>query len=315
MRRTSLIAIIIAAIIAALLVMKPGTHVAPPEPPPNPAIALCNQASGSETPATADASIAICGQVLADKSSTPAARASMGRAYLAKARADAATRDFPNALKDATAALPSGDPLAHFYRGEAAARTGDYAGAVADEAAFLMGNPNGWQAFYWKAVAEDHLAGGLAAAAHDLSASARINPSYAPAVAELGLVDFKQKDLPSAYYDETRALALFMAQPAPGDADYPVANCMAFAIRAAAEVQLLRYVDAKADASAAIALGVPGEWRAMAFKNLGYVELKSGDYTGAAEALSQAQALSPDDKEVRLWLEAARQGRGGRSEV
>jgi len=290
----------------------PPARISQVAPAPNPDFLPCQAANSAETAAAADVTLAACGRVIADKSSTPAtlaaARAAGGRAYLAKASADITARDFPHALQDATAALPSGDPAAHLYRGEAEDAAGDYPAALTDESADIAAHANAWQAHYWRGLAEEHLNGKLAAAGGDLTASSKLNSAYAPAFAELGLVAFKQNALPDALYDESQALALFAAQQPSPDPDYPQANCLALTTRATAELRLSNFAGTKADAQAAIALNVPGPWRALAFKDLGYVELKSADYAGAVSALTQAQALSPKDKDVAQWLAAAQQG-------
>lgn len=292
------------------LVLKPA-HRAPPSPAaPNPDLVRCIAASPGETIAAANATLAACARVIADKAQDPGliatARAAIARASLAKARAETAAQDFPDVLKDATTALPAGGN-AYFYRGVAEDALGEYAHAVTDEAAFLAGNKDDWRALYWKGYAESRVPN-LAAAASDFAASSQINPGYAPALAEAGLVAAKRRDIPTAIYDETLALSLFNEPSASADPSYPAEHAMAFATRSTAELQLFRYVDAKTDARAAIDLGTPGPWRAEAFRDLGYVELKSADYTDAADALTQALALSPGNAQIEGWLEAAQRG-------
>jgi len=234
-----------------------------------------------------------------DQAAMAAARLASARAALDKAKAAILAGDFPRAMAQAGAALALGEPAGHLYRGEAEAHVGSYRDALADETAYLAIHRDSWEALYWRAVAERH-GGALVTAANDLTASLAINADDAPAWAELGLVAWQRMDLPGAYYDETRALDLFPAGSS--------SRAMVLSVRATAEVQLLRYADAKVDAEAALAGGAEPAWRAMALKDLGYVSLKSGEYPMAVEALTEAETLSPGDAQIAAWLAAAKLG-------
>lgn len=216
---------------------------------------------------------------------------------VAGAQAKIAAGNFKSAIADCTEALKLGnDATAHLARGEAEGELAQYQAAAADESAVLALQPNSWQALYWRAAAEDRIAGGLDAAATDLAASLKLNPKDGAAFAESGLVAFEQSRLPDAIYDETQAIVLFMTEPMDfGHAD---SHVLALAIRADAEVGLFRYADAKQDAQAAINLGGGGTWRGAAFKVLGYVYLKTGNDPKALDALTQARTLNPSDAEI-----------------